>query len=251
MTQAKLAASGLAPGTKVDLQYLAVRDYLANLIQARNIAAEGKLPSERQVEAAVGAARGTVRFALFQLEAEGLIYRRDRSGWYVSPPAVIYDPTRWDGFMSYVAAQGRTPATETLDIRLLPATEHLAAIFGVHLGDDLQFIRRLRRIDGRPVLVEQICVDPKLAPDLLEHCLDGSLTSILKRVYGISVARNKVQMRPCALVKAEAQELSAKSGTPGLSVIRTSYDALDRVVEYDEEYWRHDAIQVNVDISIS
>jgi DNA-binding GntR family transcriptional regulator len=101
------------------------------------------------------------------------------------------------------------------------------------------------------VLVEDICVNPELAPDLLGHQLDGSLTQILKREYGLAVVRNRVDMRPCALTKTEAEALGAKPGTPGLLVVRTSLDADDRVVEYDREYWRHDAMRIHVDISVS
>ncbi|MCP6412429.1 GntR family transcriptional regulator, partial [Klebsiella pneumoniae] len=85
--------------------------------------------------------------------------------------------------------------------------------------------RRRRLIDGRAVLLENIIVDASLAPGLVEHDLDGSLTSVLKSVYGIGVARNKVEMQPCALIRDEAEALKVKSGLPGLSVVRTCYDA--------------------------
>ncbi len=202
------------------------------------------------MQAETGAARGTIREALFQLEAEGLIYRRDRSGWYVSPPAVTYDPTRWAGFMAYVTEQGRTPGTETLSKASASVIASVEAIFGVAPGAMLHTIRRRRLIDGRPVLVERIVVDPALAPDLLSHSLDGSLTHILTTHYGITVARNSVDMRPCALVREEAEALGVKSGTPGLLVVRTSFDSAGRVVEYDQEYWRHDAIRVRVDLNV-
>jgi hypothetical protein len=41
-----------------------------------------------------------------------------------------------------------------------------------------------------------------------------------------------------------------KPGTPGLLVVRTSLSADGRVVEYDHEYWRHDAIRVHVDLKV-
>ena len=43
--------------------------------------------------AAFGITRMTIRQALFQLEAEGLIYHLNRRGWFVSPPRLGYDPT--------------------------------------------------------------------------------------------------------------------------------------------------------------
>jgi DNA-binding GntR family transcriptional regulator len=51
-------------------------------------------------------------------------------------------------------------------------------------------------------------------------------------------------------VRDAADGLGVKSGTPGLLVVRTSFDAQGRVVEYDQEYWRHDAIRVHVDLTV-
>lgn len=231
--------------------YLSIRDHIARRIQSGELAVGAKLPSERQFQTGTGIARGTIREALFQLEAEGLIYRRDRSGWYVSPAAVVYDPTRWAGFMTYVSEQGRAPATVTLSAELAPAGPAAAEVFGLDPEARLYALRRRRSIDGRAVLVEDIRVSPELAPGLLRFDLNGSLTQILKTEYGVSVVRNRVDMWPCALTQAEASALAVKPGTPGLLVTRTSFDAAGRVVEYDREYWRHDAVRIHVDISLS
>ena len=230
--------------------YIGVRDDIAARISGGELKAGERLPSERRLQEGGGVARGTIREALFQLEAEGLVYRKDRSGWYVSPPPVVYDPTRWEGFMSYVEAQGRRPETETLSTTEIACDGMLAEVFQRPIGSPMYLIRRRRSIDGRAVLVESIVVDAVTAPGLLAHNLDGSLTSVLKSVYGISVARNKVDMQPCALTRDEAEALRVKSGLPGLSVTRTSYDAQGGVVEFDREHWRHDALKISVDIRV-
>lgn len=229
--------------------YLALRDHIARQIEEGRLPAGTKLPSERQLQIGAGIARGTIREALFQLEAEGLIYRRDRSGWFISPGPIVYDPTRWAGFMTYVAEQGRRPETVTLS-----AEEVRAGALGPALGlggeEQVFVVRRQRLIDGRPVLVERIAVNPALAPDLLRHSFDGSLSGILRAEYGLVVVRNVVDMQPCALVREEAVALGVKSGAPGLLVVRTSYDAEGRVVEYDHEYWRHDALKIHVEAQV-
>jgi DNA-binding GntR family transcriptional regulator len=231
-------------------QYLVLRDQIALNIELGKLPSGTRLASERKLQSDSGAARGTVREALFQLEAEGLIYRRDRSGWYVSPPAVTYDPTRWYGFMTYVAEQGRTPSTEVLSKELVHATPALADIFRIAPGTQLYDICRRRSVDGRAVLVETIYINPAMAPGLLDHALDDSITRILSSAYDLTVARNRVDMCPCALVKKAADALGVKPGTPGLLVVRTSLAADGRVVEYDHEYWRHDAIRVHVDLKV-
>lgn len=229
------------------LHYMALRDFIARQIEAGHQSLGSRLPSERQLQSGLGAARGTIRAALMQLEAEGIIYRRDRSGWYVSPPPVIYDPTKWEGFMSYVAAQGRVPATETLGVNRVLAPEDVAEIFGLEARSELYEIRRRRFIDGRAVLVETIFVNPSMAPGLDDHDLNGSLTHVLRHHYGISVATNKVEMQPCALSQSIAADLGIKAGPPGLSIRRISLDKKGQVVEYDHEFWRHDAMRIRVE----
>jgi DNA-binding GntR family transcriptional regulator len=230
-------------------QYLSVRDRIARGIIALGVGA--RLPGERGLQTMFGAARGTVREALFQLEGEGLIYRRDRSGWYVCPPPIVYDPTQWAGFMAYVSDQGRTPSTDTLSADLTPAPPAVAEALGLATREDptVYALRRRRAVDGRAVLVETIHIDSLIAPDLLRFSLNDSLTQILREAYGVSIVRTRVDMQPCALSSPEAALLAAKPGAPGLLIVRTSFDAGGRAVEYDREVWRHDAVRLHIDIS--
>lgn len=238
------------PDNAESRSYLAVRDRIAVHILRGDLEANGCLPSERQLQSGTGAARGTVRAALFQLEAEGLIYRKERSGWYVSPAPIVYDPTRSEGFMSYVTAQHREPRTELLSACEVAASGACPAVFGIQPGQPLYELRRRRYVDARAVLVETIYVDPRMAPDLLTHDLADSLTSVLRNRFGISVARNRIEMQPCALTQDVAMALHVKPGLPGLMVSRISEDATGRVVEYDQEYWCHDALKVSIDMSV-
>jgi len=229
--------------------YMALRDSLARRIAVKEMVPGTKLPSERILHSEYDMARGTVREALFQLEAEGLIYRRDRSGWYVSQTPIIYDPTRWAGFMTYVAEQGRVPTTKTLS-KTTETVPDAAGVFDSSPDQSFHVIRRRRAIDGHPVLIERIVVHPDIAPGLLAHDLDQSLTQVLKTDYGVSVARNQVTMRPCSLVRDEAAALGVKPGTPGFMVERTSFSADGKIVEYDHEYWRRDAFVISFDLSV-
>jgi DNA-binding GntR family transcriptional regulator len=125
-----------------------------------------------------------------------------------------------------------------------------AGVFDSSPDQSFHVIRRRRAIDGHPVLIERIVVHPDIAPGLLAHDLDQSLTQVLKTDYGVSVARNQVTMRPCSLVRDEAAALGVKPGTPGFMVERTSFSADGKIVEYDHEYWRRDAFVISFDLSV-
>src|SRR3990167_6439970 len=51
-----------------------------------------QLPAERKLSEVFDTTRITLREALGQLEAEGLVYREERRGWFVSPARVTYNP---------------------------------------------------------------------------------------------------------------------------------------------------------------
>jgi DNA-binding GntR family transcriptional regulator len=38
------------------------------------------------------------------------------------------------------------------------------------------------------------------------------------------------------------------AGAPGLFLTRTSYDQNDQVVEFDQEFWRHDIIEIALEV---
>ncbi|WP_273890684.1 GntR family transcriptional regulator, partial [Serratia marcescens] len=64
---------------------------LSARITAGEFAVGGKLPSERALSEQFATTRITLQEALGQLEAQGVIYRQVRRGWFISPPRLIYN----------------------------------------------------------------------------------------------------------------------------------------------------------------
>ena len=72
-----------------------MRDYIAGRIAAGDLRPGERLPSERQLQTGGGAARGTNREGLFQLEAEGVIYRKEFKCWGQMPTVNTPEYTEW------------------------------------------------------------------------------------------------------------------------------------------------------------
>src|SRR3990167_7629705 len=87
-----------------------------------------QLPAERKLSEVFDTTRITLREALGQLEAQGLIYREERRGWFVSPARITYNPLVRSHFHAMVGEQGRVPATEVLSARLMPASAEICKI---------------------------------------------------------------------------------------------------------------------------
>ena len=228
--------------------YLRVRDHFASLIETGALAPQAKLPSERHLSGVFQVTRVTARQALIQLEVEGLIYRLNRRGWFVSPPRVRYDPVANISFTKNVKAQGRVPGTTVISKGRIRASAWDSERLRVAVGDPVFLIRRIRLVDDRAVLVEHLHLNAKRCPGLLDHPLERSLTEILAERYGLSLRRTQVSMHPAALNESQAAALGVAVGVPGLYLARTSFDQFDNVIEFDQEFWRHDVLEICVEV---
>jgi DNA-binding GntR family transcriptional regulator len=216
------------------------------MIEAGTLAPGIRLPPERALAEEFSITRVTVRQALTRMEAEGLIFREERRGWFVSPPRVRYDPTANTSFTESIAEQGRVAGTTILSKQQVAASQWESEQLGCALGDPVFVIKRLRTVDGRAVLVEQIHVGAERCPGLLDYPLDRSMTGLMAEKFGIVEHRTQINMRPTALSEFPAKALGVAVGTPSLYLSRTILDQFNEVVELDQEFWRHDAIEICV-----
>lgn len=222
------------------------RGYFASLIEAGSLLPGGKLPSERALSDQFSINRVTVRQALARMETEGLIFCEERRGWFVSPQRVYYDPTANTSFTESVFLQGRVAGTTILSQQQMPASKSISTLLDCTVGDPVFIINRLRSVDGRPVLVEQIHVKAKRCPGLLDFSLDQSMTDLMSKEFGIIEHRTQINMRPTALPEIPAKALGVVVGTPSLYISRAILDQFNEVIEFDQEFWRHDAIDIGV-----
>ena len=208
-----------------------------------------RLPSERQFCEEFQTTRVTLHESLMQLEAEGLIYREERRGWFVSPARFIYNPQSRGHFTQAARLQGRVPATTLIDKRIVPASPRVAQCLDLPPGTPMGRIRRVRSIDGRAVLYVEHYYQAQVFPGLFEHDLSVSLTELYRDVYGFQYGRMKYQITPAAVSGDAASELRLADGSPALLVTRINYGLDNGIRDCDFEYWRHDAVLIEVDVA--
>ncbi|RVP19066.1 UTRA domain-containing protein [Sinorhizobium meliloti] len=224
-----------------------IRQIVSERVAAGELDDKGQLPSERWLTDHFGLARMTVRKALWQLEAEGFIYRFHRSGWFLSPPRFFYDPTRDVSFTKAVTDQGRRAGAQVLSTRTIAAAPEIAYMLGITPRTPLLIINRLRFIDDRPVFVEVSHVIAYRCPGLADFLgTDVSMATIYERHYGIGLRRREIYLHPTALIDPHARDLRLAHGTPGLFLRRITDDTNGKPFSFDHEYWRHDALEIKI-----
>lgn len=207
-----------------------------------------RMPSERQLCLEFDTARVTLHEILIRLEAEGLIYREDRRGWFVSPPRFVYNPQARGHFAQAVTEQGRVPSTQVIDKRIAPVTPRVASLLDLPSNGEIACVRRVRSIDGRPVLYVEHYFQPNVFPGLFERDLTGSMTEIYRDVYDFHYGRMTYQITPTAVSGPAAAVLRVADGSPALLVTRVHHARDGGIKDCDFEYWRHDAVLIQVSV---
>ncbi len=224
-----------------------IKSSLQQQIDGGFLAQGEKLPSERDLSELFNTTRITIKDALIALETEGLIYREKRRGWYVSPPRICYNPLSRNHFHQMISAQNRIAQTRLLNVTTSIANGDVARALKLTSLTQAHIIERLRYIDGRAVLYVKNCLIANLFPDILQQDLTTSLTALYQQQYGYVTGRSRFEVIPTAAPKEVATALNLAEGQPVLKICRVNYKQDGILMDCEFEYWRPDAVMIQID----
>ncbi|MCQ4160060.1 GntR family transcriptional regulator [Roseomonas sp. GC11] len=184
------------------------------------------VPGEVALAAQYGVAVGTVRRALADLVAEGLLARRRKLGTIVTGRAPQHSLRFFFQYFRLHGADGSLLHSETrvLSVRREAASDSEAAAFG-GAGEVIR-IHRLRLLRGVPAMHERIALPAARLPDfpLEPAAVPALLYRHLLEHYGIRVSAVREQVT-AALATPEDARLLGLTGPEALLVIHdTGYD---------------------------
>lgn len=192
----------------------ALRGILEDLLAA--LPPGAALPSERELAERYGLARMTVRSEIELLTSEGLVYRLQGRGTFVSEPRVAQAGTL-SSFTEDMVARGHTPGSVLLSAASIPADGFLAAALEIAPGDSVFRLDRVRTADGYPVALEQAFLALKRFEGIADlDFSEGSLFKVLRGRFGVSLRDARQRVVAAAIEADEAALLEVPPGAPGL-----------------------------------
>ncbi|WP_201385529.1 GntR family transcriptional regulator [Ktedonobacter sp. SOSP1-52] len=191
------------------------------------------IPSERELGEQYGISRMTARQALTELVNEGLFYREQGKGTFVSRNKITQQLIRLTGFTEDISARGQAPATRVLSMHMIPATEDLAERLRLHVGQPIFRLQRLRLADNEPLAIERSHLSFIGCERLLDEDLETqSLYRILESRYGIQLIQAEQELEAGLTNEEDAKLLNLPMGSPALYTRRTTYTNRDLPIEY-------------------
>ena len=218
-------------------------EHIECYILEKKLPPHAKLPSERDMCSMWNFNRTTLRSAIKRLIVEGKLYNRKGSGTFVAPPKLERDLQDAMSVSEAVYLAGRVLETRLLDRQILKADRHVAQKLQLEEGSSVFYLRRLRVVDGIPVMIEHSYVDYSRYPYLerYDFC-EESLYSVLE-CYGVGVHHGGEEVGITYTTEEEAQRLNMEEGQPVFYLSGVSCDINDRPVEYFKSVVRADQVR--------
>ena len=185
-----------------------------------------RIPPEHELEQTYQVSRVTVRRALAELTAEGLLERKQGKGTFVSMPRTGLQLKSLHSFHDSCKINKMKPSTTVIHVRETSATGTDAEELNLAEGSRVLETLRVRRADDVPVVLERNRFSMAYAY-LQDLDLTGSLYGLL-REYGVEP---KLAVHDVSLHRAteeEAQLLDTETGAPLVCLHEVIFDQKGR-----------------------
>lgn len=210
------------------------------------------VPSEHELCAIYGVSRTVVRQALGTLVARGLLQRVKGKGTFVAPRKLEEKfVQRSDGFFREMANRGLSVTTQVVDQRLMAPSPHIRQLMELDEGSAVIKIDRLRSVEGEVLMFVQTYIPYDLCPSLATADVsNGSLYSLLREEYGLSVNSGKRWLEAVAAHPPLTTALEVARGAPLLKIDSVSYLADGRALEFYEAWHRADRSRFEIEMVV-
>ncbi|MEV5510030.1 GntR family transcriptional regulator [Streptomyces orinoci] len=206
-----------------------------------------RLPTEEALAEHYGVSVLTMRQALKELEAEGLITRHRRRGTFIEPSARRTSPVRLLGSVDTIVAQQSGEHTTVLGHGPAPVPAELAEHFP-DLTEAVAF-RRLRSEEGsgEPTNWAENLVRPELAAHIRPADLARwPMTKVLRDVVGVRISRITDTVEARLADPETVRLLQVPLLSPILHYTGITYDEDGRVVDVARIRYRGDRFSFTV-----
>lgn len=205
------------------------------------------LPSENELAARFGVNRHTVRRAIDELIAAGLLKRHHGKGTFVLERPIDYVLNQGTRFTETIESLGMTASSRILRKLVIPARGGVARRLRLAINDPVIWIESLRLAAGRPLCVISHFVPQQAFPDLLNEYCTGSLHEHLAARYNVNLQRAESLITAVLPQGDDALLLAMPQNQPVLRVKSVNVSAHDGTqLEYALTRFRADRLQLRV-----
>lgn len=213
----------LSPTVNIPL-YEQIISYFRMMIQSGELKQNDKVITEGEMCNCLNVSRTTVRQAMDQLVAEGLIVRYRGKGSFIASPKLHRQINYLYNFTENMHELGITPSSRILTASIEIAVELIRDKLKLPASQSKLFhLRRLRCADSKPILLEDTFIPYYLCEGI--ETVDfskNSLYQVLSQRYSLNLYHATETIEAIVLGKIEAAQLECKPKSAGYRITRIS-----------------------------
>ncbi|MDE0589164.1 GntR family transcriptional regulator [Halocynthiibacter sp. C4] len=220
-------------------RYQQLQRHISELIQSGKISADERLPPEREMAEIACVSRVTIRKAVAQLVADGLVEQRQGAGSYVRKESkkLKQSLSTLISFTENMSARGKTSSSEILAAGLFTPNPDEMVTLGLSGTDKVARVRRLRSAGETPMALESSSLPQDILP--FPERVKVSLYKVL-RERGQAPVRAIQRVTAVNVSGEDAELLRLPEGSAVLRIERTGYLASRRPIEFTSGLYRSD-----------
>lgn len=213
-------------------KFIQLSEMLIREIAAGHLVDGARLPPERDMADDLGVAVGTLRKALADVEAKGLLDRVQGSGNYVRHRPAVNSVYAF--FRLELLKGGGLPTAKVLSVDRLPKPVN-APHFGP--APDGHRIRRLRSLDGILIALEEIWLDGGQRDGIAVSDLSDSLYHFYRHELGLVIASVEDRIGIATIPDWTPPSFHLPTGETAGYIERVSWTAAKQPAEFSRTWY--------------
>lgn len=232
-------------GTSLHRQlFLVLRDQIVSGV----LAAGAALPKEESLCEQFGVSRITVRRALGDLAAQGLVLRRHGLGTFVQPGGAAPRQSATLGLLDGLRKVATETQVRVLDLQQLAPPANIAALLQLPPGESAVHALRMRSAGDLPLMLTDAWIPARLGKRVTRAALEKKAMYELLMSQGIQFGRVVQEISAESANPELARLLRTETGAPLLKMVRLLHDLNSTPVQCLTVYMTPERSRILMDI---
>ena len=200
--------------------YYQLKQYITGEIESGRWKPGQQIIPEVKICELLDISRTVVRQTYQELVNEGFLIKKKAKGTYIAETKISENLVQsLMGFYEDMTARGFKVKNDILCQKKIPASPRVAKKLGLEVGEEVIVLRRLRKLNDEPTVLDKTYIPYKLCPGLLnENLVSKSLYGCIEGKCNLKINRGTRYIEATIATKEEAELLNVKKGSPLLYI---------------------------------
>lgn len=227
--------------------YIQLSEIMKRKIHDREWYVGLQIPTEEELCKTYGVSRATVRGAISELVRHGYLIRKQGKGTFVFRNVSSEELSMLANFREPMLEAGIEVLTEVLAQTTIMPVDDLSIKLNIPVNEHVIYIKRLRTMDNKPILIQESFIPIHICASLLEEDVrNNSLFELFEKKYGIPITQVRNYFDITYLNEEEGKLFGLTEGSPAL-LLNQHFFSWNKQIMYTRSINRPDRFKFSMD----